>query len=237
MPVGLPRPIFDSIYSFGAWALFPILLYLLFGAHKRRNIPLLIFVLSTLYYLIVTQFGVFEFSYSKGRAGWNLLLLAPICIIIFLSKFINRLKPTLLFLLVLISAVSSLVSPPVTYRIEPEEALFRFRNLVSNKDVQLFSDFSAARVLGQNVELINEEELSNNYGSKYVLLNLSNRLPDPVLSNLKRFEDSDLNNFYKDQESIINERLLNHAQLIKNLKQNGYSVISENSDFIILRSK
>ena len=237
LPVGLPRPIFDSIYSFGAWVLLPILFYLLYGAHKRRNIPLLIFVLSTLYYWIVTQFGVFEFSYSKGRAAWNLLLLAPICIIIFLSRFINRLKPTLLFSLLLISAVSSLVLPPVTYRIEPEEALFRFRNLVTNKDVQLYSDFSSARVLGQNIELINEEELSNNYGSKYVLLNLSNRLPDPVLSNLKRFEDRDLNNFYKDQENIINERLLNHALLIKNLKQNGYTVISETLEFIILKSK
>jgi hypothetical protein len=192
---------------------------------------MLVMIFTTLYYLFVTQTGIFEFSFAKGRAGWNILLLVPIVIILHFSNFIFKLNTK--FLVV----IASLVFPPTAYRIESDKALYAIKNLVSGREVNLYSDFSEAKFIGSNIMMISKEELSFDLNSNYVLLNISSILPDLFKANIRRYEDRDFNTFYENQSNIINTKLKNHDIFIEQLKKLGYKVVLKESEFIILKGE
>jgi glycosyltransferase involved in cell wall biosynthesis len=198
---------------------------------------MLVMIFTTLYYLFVTQTGIFEFSFAKGRAGWNILLLVPIVIILHFSNFIFKLNTKFLVVIASLSFTTSLVFPPTAYRIESDKALYAIKNLVSGREVNLYSDFSEAKFIGSNIIMISKEELSYDLNSNYVLLNISSILPDLFKANIRRYEDRDFNTFYENQSNIINTKLKNHDIFIEQLKKLGYKVVLKESEFIILKGE
>jgi hypothetical protein len=236
-PVFPIRPIFESSLSFISYLVLPILLYILYTALRNKNVPMLVMIFTTLYYLFVTQTGIFEFSFAKGRAGWNILLLVPIVIILHFSNFIFKLNTKFLVVIASLSFTTSLVFPPTAYRIESDKALYAIKNLVSGREVNLYSDFSEAKFIGSNIMMISKEELSFDLNSNYVLLNISSILPDLFKANIRRYEDRDFNTFYENQSNIINTKLKNHDIFIEQLKKLGYKVVLKESEFIILKGE
>jgi hypothetical protein len=234
-PVLPIRPLFESSLSFISYLVLPILLYILYIALRNKNVPTLVVILTTLYFLFVTQTGIFEFSFAKGRAGWNTLLLVPISFILHFSNFTIRLKTKFLVVVAAMSFTTSLVSPPIAYRIESDEAHYEFKNLVSGREVSLYSDFSDAKFIGKNVRMISKEKLNYDLNSNYVLLNMSDMLPDLFKANIRRYEDRDYNVFYETQTKIINMNLKTKRIFIEQLKKQGYKVLLEESEFIILK--
>jgi hypothetical protein len=200
-------------------------------------VPILVVIFATLYYLFVTQTGIFEFSFAKGRAGWNILLLVPIVIILHFSNFIFKLNTKFLVVIASLSFTTSLVFPPTAYRIESDEALWAFKNLVSGREVNLYSNFSNAKFIGSNIIMISKEELSFDLNSNYVLLNMSNLLPDLFKANIRRYEDRDFKTFYETQLNIKNTKLKNQDIFIEQLKKQGYKVVLKESEFIILKGE
>jgi hypothetical protein len=136
-----------------------------------------------------------------------------------------------------ISFTSSLIFPPTAYRIESDEALYAFKNLVSGREVNLYSDFSEAKFIGSNIIMISEEELSYELNSNYVLLNISSILPDLFKANIRRYEDRDFNTFYETQLNIKNTKLKNQDIFIEQLKKQGYKVVLKEPEFIILKGE
>ena len=236
-PVLPIRPLFESSLSLISYLVLPILLYILYTAFRNKNVPILVVIFATLYYLFVTQTGIFEFSFAKGRAGWNILLLVPIVIILHFSNFIFKLNTKFLAVIASLSFTTSLVFPPTAYRIESDKALYAIKNLVSGREVNLYSDFSEAKFIGSNIIMISKEELSYDLNSNYVLLNTSNMLPDLFKANIRRYEDRDFNTFYENQSNIINTKLKNQDIFIQQLKKKGYKVVLKESEFIILKGE
>jgi hypothetical protein len=236
-PVFPIRPIFESSLSFISYLVLPILLYILYTALRNKNVPMLVMIFTTLYYLFVTQTGIFEFSFAKGRAGWNILLLVPIVIILHFSNFIYKLNTKFLIVIASLSFTTSLVFPPTAYRIESDEALWAFKNLVSGREVNLYTDFSEAKFIGSNIIMISKEELSYDLNSNYVLLNISNMLPDLFKANIRRYEDRDFNTFYETQLNIKNTKLKNQDIFIEQLKKQGYKVVLKEPEFTILKGE
>jgi hypothetical protein len=229
------RPIFESRLSFTSYLVLPILLYVLYTALRIKNVTLLVIVTSTIYYLFVTQTGVFEFSFAKGRSGWNLLLLVPIVFILYFSNFITSLKTKFLFMMAAISFATSIVSPPTSYRIDSEEGLYAIKNLTLGREINLYSDFSDAKFIGNNINIISKEELRYNLESNYVLLNMSNSIPDLYEANWRRYEDRDFKSFYENQSNIVNKRLKNHYIFIEQLTRQNYKVLVIEPEFTILK--
>jgi hypothetical protein len=236
-PVLPIRPLFESSLSFISYLVLPICLYIFYIALRNKNVPILVMIFTTLYYLFVTQTGIFELSFAKGRSGWNVLLLVPIAIILHFMNFINKLKTKFLVAIAVISFTSSLIFPPTAYRIESDEALYAFKNLVSGREVNLYSDFSEAKFIGSNIIMISKEELSYELNSNYVLLNISSILPDLFKANIRRYEDRDFNTFYETQLNIKNTKLKNQDIFIEQLKKQGYKVVLKESEFIILKGE
>jgi hypothetical protein len=236
-PVLPIRPLFESSLSFISYLVLPICLYIFYIALRNKNVPILVMIFTTLYYLFVTQTGIFELSFAKGRSGWNVLLLVPIAIILHFMNFINKLKTKFLVAIAVISFTSSLIFPPTAYRIDSDQALYAFKNLVSGREVNLYSDFSDAKFIGNNIRLISKEELNYDLNSNYVLLNMSNTLPDLFKANIRRYEDRDFNTFYETQLNIKNTKLKNQDIFIEQLKKQGYKVVLKEPEFIILKGE
>jgi hypothetical protein len=152
-------------------------------------------------------------------------------------NFINKLKTKFLVAIAVISFTSSLIFPPTAYRIDSDQALYAFKNLVSGREVNLYSDFSDAKFIGNNIRLISKEELNYDLNSNYVLLNMSNTLPDLFKANIRRYEDRDFNTFYETQLNIKNTKLKNQDIFIEQLKKQGYKVVLKEPEFIILKGE
>ena len=136
-----------------------------------------------------------------------------------------------------VSFTTSLVFPPTAYRSESDEALYSLKKLVSGREVNLYSDFSGAKFIGNNIRMISKEELSYDLNSNYILLNVSNKLPDSFKANIRRYEDRDFKTFYDTQSNVIDVKLRNHDNFIEQLKNQGYKVILRESEFIILKGE
>jgi hypothetical protein len=136
-----------------------------------------------------------------------------------------------------LSFTTSLVFPPTAYRIESDEALWAFKNLVSGREVNLYTDFSEAKFIGSNIIMISKEELSYDLNSNYVLLNISSILPDLFKANIRRYEDRDFNTFYETQLNIKNTKLKNQDIFIEQLKKQGYKVVLKEPEFTILKGE
>jgi hypothetical protein len=134
-----------------------------------------------------------------------------------------------------ISFATSIVSPPTSYRIDSEEGLYAIKNLTLGREINLYSDFSDAKFIGNNINIISKEELRYNLESNYVLLNMSNSIPDLYEANWRRYEDRDFKSFYENQSNIVNKRLKNHYIFIEQLTRQNYKVLVIEPEFTILK--
>ena len=234
------RPIFESNNSMFAYlALFFSLTWLIVS-YKRKDYQNFIIGFFTVFYGVVTQTGIFELSYTKGRAGWNFMLLFAIAFTIVGSKLLDKFPRKFTVVIPLVIMLTSLLYPPIRYRIEPEEALTFTRTILQVESVQkidLYSDFSEAHFIDPRVNLITDTDLLNNdFSNKYVLLNMDVTLPDKFLANIRKFEDRNFVKFDEEQQYIITKRIDKNIKLVSLLRQKGFEIISNSNLYYLLRN-
>ena len=224
---------------FAYLALFFSLTWLIVS-YKRKDYQNFIIGFFTVFYGVVTQTGIFELSYTKGRAGWNFMLLFAIAFTIVGSKLLDKFPRKFTVVIPLVIMLTSLLYPPIRYRIEPEEALTFTRTILQVESVQkidLYSDFSEAHFIDPRVNLITDTDLLNNdFSNKYVLLNMDVTLPDKFLANIRKFEDRNFVKFDEEQQYIITKRIDKNIKLVSLLRQKGFEIISNSNLYYLLRN-
>jgi hypothetical protein len=234
------RPIFESNNSMFAYlALFFSLTWLLIS-YKTKNYQNFIIGYFTVFYGVITQTGIFELSYTKGRAGWNFMILFAIAFSIVLSKLLYKFPRKFKVVIPVVIMLTSLLYPPIRYRFEPEEALIFTRKTFQVEDMQkidLYSDFSEAHFIDPRVNLITEIDLLNtDFLNKYVLLNMDGTLPDKFLANIRRYEDRNFDKFDQEQQNIITSRIDKNMKLVYILEQKGFEIISNSQTYYLLKN-
>ena len=234
------RPIFESNNSIFAYlALFFSLTWLIIS-YKKKNYQNFIISYFTVFYGIITQTGILELSYTKGRAGWNFMMLFAIAFSIVASKLLDKFPRKFTVVIPLVIMLTSLLYPPITYRLEPEEALTFTRTALqveSMQKINLYSDFSEARFIHPRVNLITEVDLLNtDLSNKYVLLNINGTLPDKFLANIRKYEDRNFVKFDEEQQNVITKRIDKNMKLVSLLKQKGFEIISNSNTYYLLRN-
>ena len=241
LSIKLPiRPIFESSNSlFAYFALFSSLTWLIVS-YKRKNYQNFIIGYFTVFYGVITLTGILELSYTKGRAGWNFMLLFAIVFSILASKLVDKYVRKFKVVIPLVIMLTSLLYPPIRYRFEPEEALTFTRTTLQAENMQiinLYSDLAEAHFIDPRVNLITEIDLLNTYFSKkYVLLNMDGTLPDKFLANIRKYEDRNFAKFDEEQQNIITNRIDKNIKLVSLLKQKGYKIISNSNTYYLLRN-
>ena len=231
------RPFFESYLSIFSYLLFLIVFWLFIQSFRNRDYNLQILSIFSIYYIFVTQTGIFEFSYTKGRSGWNLMLLSAIVIVILFKRKINNIRFNLLFIPIILSLVFSILYPPVAYRSETEKAYFEIQNIARNNEINLFSDFTHLQIISENINVLESLSEKNMFNKNtYVLLNVSNNLPDKTKANIRRYEDRNFEKFFNTQKVLIESRIKKNNDLVKNLLMKNYRIIINDKDFIILRN-
>jgi len=161
--------------------------------------------------------------------------LAPITMVLYLSNYINKLRSTFLYLLAVISTITSLLWPPMAYRSEPEEGLLTLRKIVLEEKVNVYSDFEYTKFVSEHINYYSLDQLYTNKNSNYVLLNTSSKMPDVSKANIRRYEDRDFKQFYIEQENLIKSRLQNHEKLIGRLQEVGFITLVRKPEYVILQ--
>ena len=223
---------------FAYLALFFSLTWLIVS-YKRKDYQNYIIGYFTVFYGVVTQTGIFELSYTKGRAGWNFMLLFAIAFTIVTSKLLDKFPRKFTVVIPLVIMLTSLLYPPIRYRLEPEEALTFTRTTLqveSMQKIDVYSDFSEAHFIDPRVNLITEIDILNtDFSNKYVLLNMDRTLPDKFLANIRKYEDRNFVKFDEEQQNIITKRIDKNMKLVSLLKQKGFIIISNSNTYYLLR--
>jgi hypothetical protein len=234
------RPIFESNNSMFAYlALFFSIAWLIVS-YKRKDYQNFIIGYFTVFYGVVTQTGIFELSYTKGRAGWNFMMLFAIAFTIVATKLLDNFPRKFTVVIPLVIMLTSLLYPPIRYRIEPEEALTFTRTTLqveSMRKIDLYSDFSEAQFIDPRVNLITDIDLFNtDFSKKYVLLNMDVTLPDKFLANIRKYEDRNFAKFDEEQQNIMTKRIDRNIKLVSLLKQKGFEIISNSNLYYLFRN-
>jgi hypothetical protein len=232
------RPIFESYLSLFSYILIIPIILLLYRFYKSKNIFIFIISISTLYYLLVTQTGILELSFTKGRSGWNLMILSSILFITLIGAKIKKLNNLFTSGIVLLSFISSMFLPPKVYRYESEQALIEIKQIALKSQIFLYSDFVNRNFISKNVVIIDDLNDSRIFNpNSYVLLSLSTKIPDLFKANIRKFEDRDFESFFLEQKYKIDENLQKNMGITRSLTAKGFNILIENKDFIILKYK
>jgi hypothetical protein len=234
------RPFFESYLSSFAYIAIIFALITLFVSLKKRNVIVFVTSVFTIFYGMITQIGIFEFSYAKGRAGWNFMYLFTILLCLFITIYVTRIRPFLLFALIVLN-ISVLVFPPTKYRYETESALYSLRELLEvdrSSKIYLYTDFPYAWNVDRRIQIVNTPliKLPENE-SLYVLLNLQKDIPDKYLANIRKYEDRNFTAYYSNQEKLIADRLILNTNLLSKLSREDYSILISDQLYVLLKSK
>ena len=233
------RPFFESYLSSFAYIAIIFALITLFVSLKKRNVIVFVTSIFTIFYGMITQIGIFEFSYAKGRAGWNFMYLFTILLCLFITIYVTRIRPFLLFALIVLN-ISVLVFPPTKYRYETESALYSLRELLEvdrSSKIYLYTDFPNAWNVDRRIQIVNTPLIKlpeNEF--LYVLLNLQKDIPDKYLANIRKYEDRNFTAYYSNQEKLIADRLILNTNLLSKLSREDYSILISDQLYVLLKS-
>ena len=233
------RPFFESYLSSFAYIAIIFAFITLFVSLKKRNVIVFVVSVFTIFYGMITQIGIFEFSYAKGRAGWNFMYLFAILLCLIITIYVTRIRPFLLFAIVVLN-FSVLVFPPTKYRYETESALYRLREVLEvdrSSKINLYTDFPNAWNVDRRIQIVNTPLIKfPENESLYVLLNLQKDIPDIYLANIRKYEDRNFNLYFSNQEKLIAKRLILNTDLLSKLSRENYSILISDPLYVLLKS-
>jgi hypothetical protein len=187
--------VLSSYMDFAAYfALFMALIVFVIAV-KRSNIEYQILCIAAIIFGVSLCFGIFEFSYIKGRSGWYFLISINLIASILITRLHSFVFDKILVLVFILLTVINLVSYPVIhYRYHNEEIFFYLREKLRTDfqgDIFIYSDLPNLSAIELDkaeylpTKLLLDIELSQNDGKTDVyvaVLDFNDDLVDPILS-------------------------------------------------------
>jgi hypothetical protein len=236
------RPPYESLISLGSYIAIIFILFSLSLSKERTLVALGIF---TLCLGIITNTGILEIEYFKGRIGIYFFYAFVIFFLIIIEKikFSNRIyNPVILILGMII-----LIDPPKSYRIYDERIYFSINSLESKEfKTSIYTQFDSMeaihpRFIATRIDSnINNSNLNLNYylimknKPQLIALNNSSILADAKLSNQLAYSDRDISRFYESKKKEININRFNNNLLKQLLLKNNYRIVVNESEYLIL---
>jgi len=187
--------VLSSYMDFGAYFALIMVLIVFIIAVKRSNIEYRILCIAAIIFGASLCFGIFEFSYIKGRSGWYYLLSINLIASILITRLNSFVFDKILVLVFILSSLTNLVSYPVIhYRYHNEEIFFYLREKLSTDfqgDIFIYSDLpNLSSINLDNAKYLPTKslldiEFSQNDGETDVymaVLDFNYDLVDPILS-------------------------------------------------------
>jgi hypothetical protein len=141
----------------------------------------------------------------------------------------------------LLSSLSLFIySQPSPYRYQDEELLKRLSNIIYENEISqipVLTDLEYAALVSDRLVInsFGDNTLTKN---KYIVLNMSKVLPNPYLSNLKRYEDENLAKFYSSYRLIVEDRIQKNTLIAEEALRTGFfKILFKNSTMIILENE
>lgn len=235
------RPPLDNILFFASYiAIFIMIISFLFSKNLTiKSISILGIILG-----FITQTGIFELSYFKGRSGIYFYYTFIFVLLMFYKKLgKSKLKKTFLidnYLIIIISTLYLLFIPNKAYRETDETVYLKTKNILDEykQNINIMSDFKNMRLIDSRIieyELKFDKTLL--LKMDYVILNTSNKRPDPYLSGLKKYEDRDISEFYKKMDIITQDRIKRNLTLSSLILNNDFQLVVRNKNYVILKNR
>jgi len=234
----------DSAIAMGSylWILISVLLLIYSIKVKRKDI--FIVAIFSIVFGVMTETGVFELTYYRGRSGWYLLLLSVIGLsyifdILYKKKFHN-----LTLFVIPIMSISCFLLPPTFYRTFYPEMFPVIANIIKpnpGKKLNIVTNYGKVGILSTNISIISLKTtgIKCNYGERTTFLIVDKKTQefDPVLSQNALSTDKNYTEYYKeleqrkvsdekDREAIFNDKCFGH-----------FEKFWENENIIILQFK
>jgi hypothetical protein len=236
------RPPNDSLISLGSYAvLIGIILLFVWSSNKEFN-SLLIFSFSL---GVITNTGILEIDYFKGRVGFYFFYSTIIIALVYLEKL--RLSNIVYNMVIVILGIVILINPPISYRIYDERVYFDLKTLKSDAQVSsVYSQFDSMESVDSQFKVtrINSNltsfDLNSNYAlmmrdkPQLIVLNNSSRLPDAKLSNQLGFSDRDFDKYYETIKDQMSTNKINNELLTNLLLKDDYLISFEETEYLIL---
>jgi len=236
----------ESIFSLSSYLILilAIMAAIIYRQKKLKTIEFMSIV--TFIYGISLNTGIGEFAIMKGRIGWYFMYSAAILVSLILDdlyrkgvQFKKILSVNKLITLVIsMNILFVLVNPPNAYRYADENSLIEFDNMLKldgRTKILVYSDIENIKFTSDKVMVSTEGIIKKNLFD-YVVLNMNSTIPDPILANMRDYEDKDIELFKDEQNKIIKKRLANNRNLIDLFLNSGFSVASKKQNYIILEN-
>jgi hypothetical protein len=225
------------------FALFTVLIVFIIAV-KRSNIEYQILCIAAIIFGVSLCFGIFEFSYIKGRSGWYFLLSINLIASILITRLNSFVFDKILVLVFILSSLTNLVSYPVIhYRYHNEEIFFYLREKLRTDfqgDIFIYSDLAYLSSIKLDnakylpTELLLDIELNQNIGKTDVyvaVLDFNAGLVDPILS--RKFHSSTTSSIYLTSELTLERdlKIENSSMLEDFLLSQEFTKLDEVGDF------
>jgi hypothetical protein len=243
---------FGSILDIGSYIWLLLSLLLVFYASKKRNLGLLIIAVLSLIFGFITQTGILELSYYRGRSGWYLMLFSLLGLVLFfetikLKRPLSEIIGKTAYSVAIILVVFSFVSPPTFYRKYYPQIYKLARNIGKNAGdtTVVFYNNSVQEtslpMISSNIENASLEDFLS--GQKccdenkqyYVVLEKKPLDIDPKLSQSALSTDKGYKQFYKKQQELHDKKNSIKNQVLESKNLSGYKLFYDDKDIAIYK--
>jgi hypothetical protein len=242
------RPLFESMLSFGAYSILFFSVGLCVYSWRKNNTALFSLSLITLLMALITQTGILEMSYYKGRTGWYLLLNAAFLVSLFykeqLSKYFSTQRYVLIFLIILlsVSTVSVFVFPPKFYRLYPEEYFLIVSELVKkhqDEAIMVATDIPTIKLLSKRITIsfFDPYQIIHKNDFDIVLIDKQPREICPIKSQQQVYEDKDGDTFLRSQVETRKETEQRIQHMFSIVPPDKFTTYWDNQDLLVLIGK
>ena len=234
MPILPIRSVYESSYSAASYLLLLPLILISLGAFKRKDFRIFLFSISCTFFLFVLNTNIFELSMTKGRSGWNLLLLVPITFTMSISKYLRFFSRNL-NLIVFIIFLLSISHPNKVLRPFSEESFILSKNISRNDNYNIFTNIPNIEVASKNL-VVNEslEEIISSNSNSLIVMDWSYDIPE-VPPEIKSSSYSNYGPTFIEDNTLFDKigDTKSH-KLLRYLSSKNFTVIRNNLDFIVL---
>lgn len=242
----------SSILDIGSYIWLLISLLLVFYASKKKSLGLLIIATLSLIFGIITQTGILELSYYRGRSGWYLMLFSLLGLILFLEtiklkKPFSEIIEKTAYLGAIVLIIFSFISPPTFYRKYYPQIYKLARDIGKNagdKTVVFYNNSvqeTSLPMVRSNIENASLEDFLS--GKKcydknkqyYVILEKNPLDIDPKLSQSALSTDKEYKHFYKEQQELHDKKSSIKNQVLKSENLSNYNLFYDDKDITIYK--
>jgi hypothetical protein len=192
----------------------------------------------------MTETGIFEMSYYRGRSGWYLLLLSIIGLSFIFDIFYKKKYELPYLLLAIIIGYSGLYMLPNFYRTYYPETFDISSKIVKSfpsRTINLITDYDSLKLISPQNRIIplKEENLSCNYDGEKTFLILEKKTQelDPVLSQNAISSDKNFTEYYKQLEEKKIDDQKKRGQITESKCFSHFAKYWENENIVVFQFK